>query len=563
MNPSRRNLLISAGGAGLALLGAGAAFAATRTPHRAFAPWQVSPADDVRLHAFRHAILAPNPHNRQPWLITLVGKDEALIHCDLERRLPVTDPFDRQITIGFGCFLELARIAAAERGVSLAIGEFPEGMPEASGRLDGRPIAHLKFAGEAHADPLFSAIAIRRSVKEPFDTSRPVPSAAIETLAASGSARARVGGTDDMALVQDLRALTWTAWMVEANTHAAFKESVDLMRIGKAEIEANPDGIALGGPLLEAMALMGLLSREQMLNPASAAFRAGIDKYRPIIATAMGYGWIVSRANARTDQLEAGRVYVRMNLQAALAGLSMHPVSQALQEFPEMAKVRERSQPPAVACRRRDAADASAAGLRCAGDAIGTLAARRPDQNRLTIPTRPNRITRVRESDHAERPDMPTRDTLPANDSLAFRVMNEIGIISQLGATLFERVMPDGMTLAQFTVLNRFVRIEGSSSPLELARAFQVTKGTMSSTLQRLEAHGWIMVRPDPADGRAKRVTITASGRRARAEALQALEPVTAELETMFGGRLGDALPFLAELRAYLDRRRDEPDCAA
>jgi hypothetical protein len=341
MNPSRRNLLISAGGAGLALLGVGAAFAATRTPHRAFAPWQVSPADDVRLHAFRHAILAPNPHNRQPWLITLVGKDEALIHCDLERRLPVTDPFDRQITIGFGCFLELARIAAAERGVSLAIREFPEGMPDASGRLDGRPIAHLKFTGEAHADPLFSAIAIRRSVKEPFDTSRPVPSAAIETLAANGSARARVRGTQDTALVQDLRSLTWTAWMVEANTHAAFKESVDLMRIGKAEIEANPDGIALGGPMLEAMALIGLLSREQMLTPASGAFRAGIDKYRPIIATAMGYGWIITGTNTRSDQLEAGRVYVRMNLQAARAGLSMHPVSQALQEFPEMAKVRQ------------------------------------------------------------------------------------------------------------------------------------------------------------------------------------------------------------------------------
>ena len=188
-----------------------------------------------------------------------------------------------------------------------------------------------------------------------------------------------------MALVQDLRALTWTAWMVEANTHAAFKESVDLMRIGKAEIEANPDGIALGGPLLEAMALMGLLSREQMLNPASGAFRAGIDKYRPIIATAMGYGWIVSRANARTDQLEAGRVYVRMNLQAALAGLSMHPVSQALQEFPEMAKVRERGPPPAFACRRRHAADARAAGLRRAGDAVGALAARKPDQDRLTV----------------------------------------------------------------------------------------------------------------------------------------------------------------------------------
>ena len=71
----------------------------------------------------------------------------------------------------------------------------------------------------------------------------------------------------------------------------------------------------------------------------------------------------------------------------------------------------------------------------------------------------------------------------------------------------------------------------------------------MSSTLQRLEAHGWIMVRPDPADGRAKRVTITASGRRARAEALLALEPVTAELEQCSAG-------------VSATRYRSSPNCA-
>ena len=343
MDRMRRNLLISAGGGTLALLGAGTVFAATRTPHRALAPWSApaTPSGDLRLDVFRHAILAPNPHNRQPWLITLIGKNEALIHCDLDRRLPVTDPFDRQITIGFGCFLELARLAAAEKGVGLAVSEFPEGMPDASARLDGRPIAHLKFAGDARPDPLFGVISIRRSTKAPFDTERPVSQAAIASLAAEGSARARVGGTNELPLVKDLRTLTWTAWMVETNTHAAFKESVDLMRIGKAEIEANPDGIALGGTMLEAMALAGLLSREQMLNTTSTAFRAGIDKYRPIVNTAMGYSWIVTPGNTRSDQLEAGRVYVRTNLQAARAGLSMHPVSQALQEFPEMAKARD------------------------------------------------------------------------------------------------------------------------------------------------------------------------------------------------------------------------------
>ena len=118
MSRSRRNFLIAAGGAGLALVGAGGIFVATRRPSRGLRAWAEvgMTTRDVRLDAFRHAILAPNPHNRQPWQIRLVGTDTAIITCDLERRLPHTDPFDRQIVIGFGCFLELARIAAAERG---------------------------------------------------------------------------------------------------------------------------------------------------------------------------------------------------------------------------------------------------------------------------------------------------------------------------------------------------------------------------------------------------------------------------------------------------------------
>lgn len=44
------------------------------------------------------------------------------------------------------------------------------------------------------------------------------------------------------------------------------------------------------------------------------------------------------------------------------------------------------------------------------------------------------------------------------SDRVAFRVMNEIGIIDQLGTTLFERAMPHGLTLPQFIVLNHFVR---------------------------------------------------------------------------------------------------------
>ena len=137
-------------------------------------------------------------------------------------------------------------------------------------------------------------------------------------------------------------------------------------------------------------------------------------------------------------------------------------------------------------------------------------------------------------------------------------MLNEIGIIAQLATNTFERRMPEGMTMAQFTVLNHFARLGGERSPNELARAFQVTKGTMTSTLQRVEAHGWITIRPDAKDGRAKRVAITPSGRRARDTAIRALAPALAELATALSDESFEAaLPFLTRLRAHLDQARD------
>ncbi|KAA2236856.1 hypothetical protein [Salinarimonas soli] len=47
---------------------------------------------------------------------------------------------------------------------------------------------------------------------------------------------------------------------------------------------------------------------------------------------------------------------------------------------------------------------------------------------------------------------------------LAFRVFNEIGIVERLSRTMFDRVMPDGLALPQFVVLNHFVRL-GASTP--------------------------------------------------------------------------------------------------
>jgi hypothetical protein len=335
--PSRRSLLAGSAGVAVIAIGGGALFAFTRTPEAAREPWHAPGAgvDDPRVRALEWAVLAPSPHNMQQWLVELVGEDEALLHCDLDRRLPQTDPFDRQTLVGLGGFMELFELAAGADGRAVTTTLFPDGAPPPDGRLDERPVARLVLAeGDGRRDPLFSAAPIRRTSREPFEE-RAVTPAVLERLsAAAGSVP--VGATTEPDEVAALRSICRRAWEVEVTTPRVYQESVDVMRIGKAEINADPDGIAIGGALPEALALAGLVTRETLADPDSTAFRSTVDMYAGAIDTARGFVWQASAGNTREEQVAAGRDWLRMCLAAAGEDLSIHPLSQALQEFAEM-----------------------------------------------------------------------------------------------------------------------------------------------------------------------------------------------------------------------------------
>ncbi|MEQ1597724.1 MAG: twin-arginine translocation pathway signal protein [Casimicrobium sp.] len=323
-------MVLGLGGALVASAG-GLTWRVTRMPQAALAPWQGldEPVDDVRLDAFRHAILAPNPHNRQPWVITLEGADSALLRCDLAKRLPETDPFDRQITIGFGTFIELAAIAASRRGVRLDVEPFPEGLPRE--RLDGRALARLRFVADpaVKPDPLFAAISQRRTNRQVYD---PPGQATLGALAAEG-----LTTSADPQILTPLRQLVVAAITQEMHTPAAHLESVRLMRIGQAEVDARPDGLALTGPLIEATSLLGLTTRASLADPASTAFRLGLEDLQKVYGSIPAAGWIITPGNSRAEQLAAGRRYARATLRGTLQGLAMHPISQAVQEYPQVA----------------------------------------------------------------------------------------------------------------------------------------------------------------------------------------------------------------------------------
>jgi len=292
---------------------------------------------DPRRYALAHAILAPNPHNMQPWLVDLAGADSLTLRADLTRLLPATDPPNRQITIGCGAFLELLDIAARQNGHRAEIALWPEGEPQP--RLDARPIANVRLIADPSVakDPLYAEIIRRRTNRMKYDLAAPPAADALDQIVAqAGGAGLAYGHTAAPAETARLRDLVWRAWKRETDTPAALAESVDVMRIGKAEIAKHRDGISIDGPLVPLLKAIGALDRKALLDPKSQANAEGAKPWKAMADTSPAFLWMRASENSRAAQIAVGRAYARLNLAAAAAGLAIHPWSMPLQEYAEV-----------------------------------------------------------------------------------------------------------------------------------------------------------------------------------------------------------------------------------
>jgi DNA-binding MarR family transcriptional regulator len=153
-------------------------------------------------------------------------------------------------------------------------------------------------------------------------------------------------------------------------------------------------------------------------------------------------------------------------------------------------------------------------------------------------------------------------DTAPTTDAETaerlFCFFTEVMILSHLATTAFERVMPQGLTMAQFSVLNHLCRTGDGQTQVEIARAMQVRKSTMTSTLATLAAGGLVAILPDAEDRRSKRVHVSDRGHAARSAAIGAITPELGALALALDpSDLAAGLPMLERVRHVLDARRD------
>ena len=144
---------------------------------------------------------------------------------------------------------------------------------------------------------------------------------------------------------------------------------------------------------------------------------------------------------------------------------------------------------------------------------------------------------------------MNTSDT----NSIAVALFSEVLAADHSIRHRLSKVLPKGMELSHFSVLNQLARSSAEKTPAQLAQTFGLTRGAMTNTLSKLEWAGYVHIRPDWDDARRKLVAISPAGRAARDEALNAITPLVNEAVADLGAdEVRRALPVLRALRTQL-----------
>ncbi|WP_396435632.1 Acg family FMN-binding oxidoreductase [Limnohabitans sp.] len=339
---NRRHLLRIAGGGFIAAASMTSLSGCDSSmPAEAIAAWQ-APALKlaIRHWVLSHALLAPHAHNLQSWLVDLDTPDTIVLRMDMSRLLPETDPLSRQLVISQGTFIEVLDLAARQRGYRTEVTPFPEGEFSATAP-DTRPTAHIRLVPDAQVqpDPLFAQVYKRHTHRGVYEARTP-DAAALQAVRDSVKGLPVTLGLvtqgDGAAMARHAQ-IAMDAWHTELVTPRTLLESYHVLRIGPKEIAQHRDGISLNSPMVRTLTALGLFDRTKASAPDSSEIKGQLERFNAAISSTPAYFWLSTERNDRITQLQTGRAYVRAQLAATAQGLSMHPLSQALQEYPEQA----------------------------------------------------------------------------------------------------------------------------------------------------------------------------------------------------------------------------------
>jgi hypothetical protein len=296
---------------------------------------------DIRLTLLAYAILAPNAHNKQPWLVKLKEATSLDLFVDQMRLLPETDPIARQIHISQGCFLENLSIAASHYGYQADIEYFPHG-EYSNTVIENKPVARITLnkSTSVQEDPLFKQLLKRQSNKREYDNSRlnvKQKSQLTNLFSAPDSHLTIIDSEKNNGYLQNT--LT-EAMQIESENKLRDLETIKMFRFNDQEIQQYRDGFGLEHTGMTGLKKMFvetfILDRKSTEKDSTEFARQSVDITRSTSQSTSTFAFLTTESNSRLQQVKVGRDYCRLNLKTTEMGLAQHPMSQVLQEYSDM-----------------------------------------------------------------------------------------------------------------------------------------------------------------------------------------------------------------------------------
>ncbi len=306
--------------------------------------------EDPRVQVLAHGVLAPNSHNLQSWKVVLEGEDSFLMYVDTDRLSPKADPPGRQVTISQGTFLEYVSVAAEELGYDADIELFPDGEygPEGSPEnLGSKPVARVSLkeaSGEAResreteVSSLYTMMFLPDTSRVPYRETKLLQED-VEKLEALSTENVSIVIFQEAEDVEKLGGIALRAAEVEAGLDRIQVEGSELFRPNEWQKNEFRYGFTMEGqglPALNVHVLQSLVSLFPSMNSPEASRDSFLSQAETAVENTPAYALITSKGNSRKVQVESGVLYSRFLLTAADMGYAMQPLSQAIEEYPEM-----------------------------------------------------------------------------------------------------------------------------------------------------------------------------------------------------------------------------------
>lgn len=311
-------------------------------------PWQKTYSqkiEDPRIRLVAHGILAANGHNMQPWKIRL-DKDDPMVfylYADSDRLTKEVDPFARQMMITQGTFLEYVNIAGDELGYQTSVELFPEGSydeQKLSESMKIKPVAKIMLTkGKPKNNPLYDFMFLPDTNRAAYQSTELTSEQIIELENINADANMPIKIFQDKENVDKLGSYAMKGASIEANVSRVMQESQNIFRSNEYQKNKYRYGFSVEGQGTSGIMrhlMQSLVTLFPSMNSGKAASDLFIQSTQKSVDNTPAYAMIITGDNSRSSQVKSGMLYSRLILTAHRLGFVMQPLSQVLEEYPEM-----------------------------------------------------------------------------------------------------------------------------------------------------------------------------------------------------------------------------------